>query len=98
MIVDSYSCRGRDDIAGAKISEHGFANAIDIGAFRVGKRWIEVGGDTHPVDDARNSSTHPQGRLRPASPPCSAPATVPRHHFHLDLGPHGGIGESTICP
>jgi hypothetical protein len=30
-VLDSCSCRGRGNIAGAKISEHGFANAIDIG-------------------------------------------------------------------
>jgi hypothetical protein len=25
------------------MSEHGFANAIDVAAFRVDKRWIDVG-------------------------------------------------------
>lgn len=33
---DSYDCRGRNRIAGAQISEHGRANAIDVRGFRLG--------------------------------------------------------------
>jgi hypothetical protein len=38
---DSYDCRGRNRVAGAKISEHGKGNAIDIRAFRLadGRRF-----------------------------------------------------------
>jgi hypothetical protein len=32
---DSYECRGRNRIAGARLSEHGRANAIDIRAFKL---------------------------------------------------------------
>ncbi len=32
---DSYDCRGRNRIAGAKLSEHGRANALDIRSFRL---------------------------------------------------------------
>jgi hypothetical protein len=37
---DSYSCRGRNRVAGAKLSEHGRANALDLRAVRLadGKR------------------------------------------------------------
>lgn len=31
---DSYECRGRNRIAGAKLSEHGRANAVDVRAFK----------------------------------------------------------------
>ncbi|MBB5754977.1 extensin family protein [Prosthecomicrobium pneumaticum] len=46
-IADSYSCRGRNRVVGAMLSEHAFMNAVDIGAFKVGDRWVEVakGGD-----------------------------------------------------
>ena len=46
-IADSYSCRGRNRVVGAKLSEHAFMNAVDIGAFKIGDRWVEVakGGD-----------------------------------------------------
>jgi hypothetical protein len=33
--LDSYECRGRNNIAGAKLSEHGKGNAIDIGAIKL---------------------------------------------------------------
>jgi hypothetical protein len=33
MNYDSYDCRGRNRVAGAKISEHGKGNALDIRAF-----------------------------------------------------------------
>ena len=32
-IADSYNCRPRNRVAGAKMSEHGFGNAIDIAGF-----------------------------------------------------------------
>ena len=32
---DSYSCRGRNRVAGAKLSEHGLANALDIRSLRL---------------------------------------------------------------
>jgi hypothetical protein len=34
-VADSFSCRGRNRVAGAKLSEHGRANAIDIRALRL---------------------------------------------------------------
>jgi len=32
--LDSYECRGMNRIRGARLSEHGRANALDVGAFR----------------------------------------------------------------
>ncbi|MGQ3675493.1 extensin family protein [Xanthobacter sp. TB0139] len=41
--MSSYSCRTMNGQAGAKISEHAFGNALDIGAFRTADgRWITV--------------------------------------------------------
>lgn len=34
-VASSYSCRGRNRKKGARISEHGFGNAIDIGGFEL---------------------------------------------------------------
>lgn len=40
---DSYECRGRNRVVGAKVSEHGKGNAIDIRAFRLADgRRIEL--------------------------------------------------------
>lgn len=41
---DSYDCRGRNRIAGAKISEHGKGNALDVRGFMVGGKFVS------PVD------------------------------------------------
>ena len=32
-VAADYACRGRNNVKGAKLSEHGFANAIDLSAF-----------------------------------------------------------------
>lgn len=33
--LDSFECRGRNRVAGAKLSEHGRANALDVGAIKL---------------------------------------------------------------
>jgi hypothetical protein len=33
--LDSFQCRGRNGVAGAQLSEHGHANALDVHAFRL---------------------------------------------------------------
>ena len=35
-IADSYNCRPRNRVAGAKMSEHGRGNAVDVGGFELG--------------------------------------------------------------
>ncbi len=97
-VIGSYSCRGRYDLPVAKMSEHGFANAIDVAGFRIDKRWIVVGGDKHnAADDASFLDT-----VRHAA--CRRFTTVlgpgePYHdtHFHLDLERRGKTGRYTIC-
>jgi hypothetical protein len=44
---DSYDCRGRNRIAGAKLSEHGLANALDIRSIR-----LRDGRVVRPADQA----------------------------------------------
>ena len=51
-IAASYSCRNRDSLADAKLSEHARGNAIDISAFKVdGIGWIEVESGWNGGDD-----------------------------------------------
>jgi hypothetical protein len=96
-IAASYDCRTRDRIKDAKLSEHAFGNAIDIGAFRIGRRWIEIGNKANSADDERFLA-----EVRRAA--CARFTTVlgpgqPYHdeHFHLDLGQHGKSGTYRIC-
>ncbi|CCD84088.1 conserved protein of unknown function [Bradyrhizobium sp. ORS 285] len=48
---DSYQCRGRNNIAGAQMSEHGRANALDVRGFKLADgRMIELTDRTQPRD------------------------------------------------
>lgn len=98
-IAASYSCRTRDSIPDAKISEHAHGNAIDISAFRVGDRWVDVetgwgsdGEDATFLADTRQSACGPFTTvLGPGSDSYHA------NHFHLDMiqrrtaGPSKGL-------
>ena len=68
---DSYDCRGRNRIAGAKLSEHGKGNALDIRAIRLAQR--------HACELTDPLVSKPfRERMRTAacaaSPPCSGRA------------------------
>jgi hypothetical protein len=96
-VAASYACRTRDSIPGAKISEHAFGRAIDISAFRVDGRWIDVKsgwGSGGPEADflaaARRSACGPfKTVLGPGAD------RYHRDHFHLDLEPRRNGG--TYC-
>jgi hypothetical protein len=93
-IVDSYSCRTRDNIKNAKLSEHAFGNAIDVAAFRIGKQWIDVGGSHSGdqqafLDKVRASACGPfKTVLGPGSD------SFHTDHFHLDLAKRRTAGPS----
>ena len=98
-IADSYSCRTRDNIPDAQLSEHAHGNAIDISAFRVGKRWIEVGpgwrgggDDLAFLTEIRKSACGPFTTvLGPGSDSYHA------EHFHLDIIRRGKNGRNLYC-
>jgi len=93
-IADSYNCRTRDHIRGAKLSEHAHGNAIDVGAFRIGKQWIEVGGSHSSdqqafLDKVRAAACGPfKTVLGPGSDSFHA------EHFHFDLAQRRTSGPS----
>jgi hypothetical protein len=98
-IIGSYSCRSRYDLlGGGKMSEHGFANAIDVAGFRVDKRWIVVGGDKHnAADDARFLDTVRHAACRRFTTVLGPGQPLHDTHFHLDLERRGKSGRYTIC-
>ncbi len=87
-VAASYSCRPRNNRRGAKMSEHGFGNAIDISGFTL------ASGKHVSVEDDYYSRGSAGGFLKEIrSEACGQFATVlgpgsdaaHRNHFHLDL-------------
>jgi len=95
-----YQCRGRNGDANAKISEHGFGNAIDIASFTM------TDGQTFMVKDAKDPMSPGYQTLAGfRSSACKYFTTVlgpganaaHEEHFHFDLGKHGSSGTYRIC-
>lgn len=95
-----YECRGRNGEASAKISEHGFGNAVDITTLRMHDgREIAVQDAINP-NAANYATLH---GLRASA--CGyfttvlGPGSNAAHekHFHFDLGVHGKSGNYRIC-
>ncbi|MBA5777837.1 extensin family protein [Stappia sp. F7233] len=98
-IAASYSCRGRNGASRGPLSEHAFANALDISAFRL------ADGRTIKVEDGW-SDLHDGAFLRSVHEgACGRFSTVlgpeaDRHHkdhLHLDLARHGRKADIRVC-
>ena len=99
----TYSCRSVDNLAGAQLSEHAFANAIDVSGFK-----LEDGREISIVRDWKRSDTQEAAFLREAhAGACQQFTTVlgpgadvfHYNHFHLDLAMHGSTntGPRRYC-
>ena len=95
-VAASYGCRARNNVRGAKMSEHGFGNAIDLSEFTLNS------GRKVTVRAGWRGRTDERAFLRDVhSGACSHFSTVlgppsDRHHqdhFHLDLAPR----KSSYC-
>lgn len=81
---DSYQCRGRNRVVGAKLSEHGRANALDVRAFKLANgRAISLTDRTVPRE-VRESVLHSACTRFPT---VLGPGSDGYHedHIHLDL-------------
>jgi hypothetical protein len=95
-IAASYACRNRDGLADAKLSEHAHGNAIDISAFKVNGRWIDVktgwgagGADAEFLRSVRSAACGPFTTvLGPGSD------SFHTDHFHLDRAQRRTAGPS----
>ena len=95
-----YECRGRNGDASAKISEHGFGNAVDVMILGVTQGdKLQVAG-VGPNSTANNEVLQ---EIRKAG--CIYFTTVlgpgsnkaHKNHFHFDLAKHGTTGNYRIC-
>ena len=90
-IGTSYECRSRNRQPGAKLSEHAFANAVDVSGFAFdAKKAVQIG--DHPAEVPEASF---QNAIRTQA--CAyfttvlGPGSDPSHatHLHLDLRERG---------
>jgi hypothetical protein len=100
-VAGSYACRPMNHVSGAKLSEHGYANALDVSGFKLSDgRKITVKAGWNGGDAAEQSFLR---RVHRGA--CQHFTTVlgPNHdrahhdHFHVDLARHGRDGLSRIC-
>jgi hypothetical protein len=99
-VAASYSCRPMNHVSGATLSEHGYANAIDI------SRFILAGGEVITVKGGWYGTERERAFLRTVHDgACNDFTTVlgpeydanHKDHFHLDLARHGHDGLKTSC-
>jgi hypothetical protein len=99
-VAASYSCRPMNHVDGARLSEHGHANALDVSAFvladgrsvAVKSGWRGASAERNFLHDVHRGA-------------CSVFTTVlgpdydanHHDHFHLDLARHGRDGDGRIC-
>jgi hypothetical protein len=97
--MGTYACRTRNSQRGAKLSEHAFANAIDIGGFRL------ADGSVINVQSGWKGDIQSQGFLKTVHQGACryfhtilGPGSDVFHynHIHLDLAQHGRR-NATVC-
>lgn len=101
LVGTSYVCRPRNNVEQADVSEHGFANALDVTGFAL------ADGRTISLPAQWSPASAPAGRLLRFShaAACAHFSTVlgpdanalHEDHFHLDLGCHGAACTARIC-
>jgi len=99
-VIASYSCRSRNGRRGAKLSEHGRANAIDISAFELddGRRVTVKRGWRSSSAEADFLRAIHRGACRHFSTVLGPNADRHHHdHFHFDLARHGRSGRHSVC-
>jgi Extensin-like protein C-terminus len=102
-VFGAYSCRGIDNIPGARLSEHAFGNAVDVAGFT-----LADGREIDFVRDWKKSDTQEAAFLHEVhAGACQYFTTVlgpgadvfHYNHIHLDLANHGSTdtGPRRIC-
>lgn len=88
--MGTYSCRPVNGQAGARLSEHAFANAVDVGAFVLadGRRVTVLAGWNGPDERARRflRAVHEGGCRRFAIVLGPEANALHRDHLHFDMG------------
>jgi hypothetical protein len=92
----SYDCRGRNRVKGARLSEHGKANALDIAGFKPASgEWIEVGNQGAGRAFFAEVRAKACGRFTTVLGPGSD--GYHEDHLHLDLVQRGRNKRGLYC-
>ena len=100
--VGGYACRGMNNQAGARLSEHSFGNAVDIGGFRLADgRTVTLSKHWRSADDQDRAflrDVYAEG-CETFSTALGPGAAFHADHFHLDLARHGqtSTGPRRVC-
>jgi hypothetical protein len=99
-VAASYACRPMNNEVGAKLSEHGHANAIDISAFTLAdgrKITVRSGWYGDPHERAFLQAIHDAACREFTTVLGPEFNALHRDHFHLDLARHGQDGLNRVC-
>lgn len=99
-VAASYSCRGVNGASSGPLSEHAYANAIDVSAFEIGgESDIEVRAQDDPETPTAEFLADIRGAACEHFHTVLGPGSDAAHwnHFHLDLAPRGRNGDSRFC-
>ncbi|MXN63485.1 extensin [Stappia sp. GBMRC 2046] len=98
-VAASYSCRGRNGASKGPLSEHAFANALDISSFKLADgRKIAVESGWGDIYEGAFLRTAHNGACERFSTVLGPEADRHHHdHFHLDLARHGRNGDHRVC-
>lgn len=98
VVPSAYACRPRNNIRGAKLSEHGMGNAIDVSTFVLESgRKVNVLADWNGAGDSRQFLRQVRGDACGTFKTVLGPGSDAHHkdHLHLDLQRHRSGG--TYC-
>jgi hypothetical protein len=99
-VAASYACRPMNHQSGGKLSEHGYANALDVSAFHLSDgRVITVKGGWNGANDEQAFLRAVHGGACATFNTVLGPKADAFHHdhFHFDLARHGRDGAGKIC-
>lgn len=101
VVGTSYACRPRNNVSGADVSEHGFANALDVVGFELedGRTMSLPGGWTDPLAPAGRLLRFAHDAACASFTTTLGPEANALHedHLHIDLGCHGQSCTARLC-
>lgn len=99
-VAASYACRPINHVSGGRLSEHGYANAVDISSFTLADgRTVTVKGGWWGSERERLflRAVH-DGACQEFTTVLGPNAdAMHKDHFHVDLARHGRDGMKRIC-